>query len=220
MLTGVLAITSILLVLDGRKVAARQASETKRQLVLTEKAFLTSQRPWIATYSTIAVSPLSWEEKGARLDFVIEIKNVGKDPAFDVVLRVWPYIMQKNTSDFRIELKKYCDKVRAGLGDRNTEEGIVFPDQVVNCLISIVFERNEIMEFSKMANVDFFTANALVCLDYKSAITGKRHTTGLILAFSQAPEKQGGMPKAFFIDQTYSAGAISVAPWPFGSFAT
>jgi hypothetical protein len=199
--------------------AIRTASHDAQEAAdVARTTLVVSQRPWISVSTALPVSPFTWEEKGGRTAIQLTVKNVGKSPAFGVRTEIGRFIKNRESFDEIAELKKFCGKVRDGAAQQPGD--VMFPDEEVPQTHGLLFDRSAIEQNAKDMKIPFFSPIVLVCVDYASTITGKRHSTGLVYWLLLKPTDATLLPRMIPTDKgDIQTPTMYLARSPLGSYA-
>jgi len=212
--TGVLSISTIFLWLSTRDAALAGAKAAE----IAEDTLIASNRPWISILPPAPKSGLTWDQRGARVDIGFAIKNVGKSPAFDIVVECLPFSLGPANYDIGETVRNFCAEtrrrqlVRASTGQRGE---VLFPDQSLTKDHGLLFQSDAIVPAP--GATDFFAPVFVICVDYTSSVTNKRHTTGL--AYMLLRPALGNMTRLPRISHALAQNQFGIAASPFGSFA-
>ena len=170
----------------------------QRQIANQQEIFQAQQRPWISIVTTTVESPLTWEEKGARVLIGTTIKNVGKSAAFDIAIEAHQFVIGPNNYDRSIVLSNFCAELKQKQIARtaNGQKGeVLFPGETLPGRHGLLFARTDVERGPQSMGIPFFAAIVLICVDYRSFVTEKRHTTGLVYELLKRPIQPGEFPK-------------------------
>ena len=165
-------------IFEARKIAERQARETKQQIAIAEdaarsakKTFVDAQRPWLTIIPKVA-SPLEWSRSFGRITFDLCLKNVGKDPAFDVRVGYKSIAWRSEEGRLKDRLVEFC---LARMESLDAEEYgfVVFPDATPSFSEQVAFSC-----FGFEENMLGVRLVLFVCVDYRSNLTNAWHQTG------------------------------------------
>jgi flagellar basal body-associated protein FliL len=222
--TGVLAFVALIQIaflLNADKTTAKAANAAQDSANVARQTLVIANRPWITVSQPIAVSPLTWDEKGARLTINWKIKNVGKSPAFDVSGEAEGFITNSKRFGIGTELEKFCKHlrekqiIRAAAGQH---QEVLFPDEEISQGFGLLFPREQIEPTMKIGDKQMIAPVILVCIDYRSPVTDARHATGLaFLILKPGPDPNISM--ALIADETLAPAQFGLARSPFGSLA-
>jgi hypothetical protein len=95
---------------------------------------------------------------------------------------------------------------------------VLFPDETLPQSHIFSFARQEVEQGAKSMGT-FFSPVIVVCVDYRSSVTKKSHTTGLAYILLKRQRQPGGLPKMLTPDETLNPLTIGLARSPIGSFA-
>jgi hypothetical protein len=202
--TGCLAVIGII-----------QASAAKKSAEVGEHTFIAGQRPFVCVIAPKIDDGLVWEEYGARTTILFAIKNVGKSPAFDISAQANQFVLGREKPDVSAELIKFCAAVRRQRNLPLAKGDVLFPGEVLPQKHGLMFDRAEIDNNAK-CNGAFFWPIVLICVDYRSSITERRHTTGLVYDLFHI---ENGLTKMITVGEALPANVIGLARHPEGSFA-
>jgi hypothetical protein len=175
----VISVSQIFFLTRADKTARTAAEAAKKSAEVAERALIAGQRPFVSVTAPIIDGGLTWEEKGARTTILFSIKNVGKSPAFDISVQVDQFVMGRDKPDVNTELRKFCAAVRRQRLLPLAKGDVLFPNETLPQRHGLLFIRAEI-ETNAKCNGAFFAPIVLICVDYRSSVTERRHTTGLV----------------------------------------
>jgi len=150
--------------------AWKQSRDTKTSIDISEKAFLTAQRPWLAISASLQ-SGLTWDENGARISIRYVVKNIGKGPAFEV--RILPVHYLEGFAIAKQETSALAEALRTYPLDTMPGD-IIFPGEEVSKPYEL-WVQNPTIELATKKHAPFFRPFIVICADYTSRITMKRH---------------------------------------------
>ena len=178
----VLARSTVRLWKTTRDAAAEHANDMKASIAAVSEAnkiglsYLHAiQRPWITEESSPG-SDLKWDPAGAEITINTRIKNTGISPARDISIDVRIYAMtQERLPDDEMSklLRKTENAPRVGL--------MLFPgcDWVENTMVTLT--RSDIDQFLDQFKTgtrrQYVVVNVLVCILYRSVLTGQSYRT-------------------------------------------
>jgi hypothetical protein len=223
--TALLVLATIALFVSGERnveVARQSANAAKNSAEIAKETLISTNRPWISIVAPTIESQLTWEEKGARVTIGITVNNVGKNPAFDITVEVYPFVMGPENHDIGAAVRKFCGEVRQRQIERaaSGQSGdVLFPNESLPQHHGLLFARQEVEQGAKSMGINFFSPVVVICVDYNSSVTKKSHATGLAYVLLSPPPQPGELPKLLTPDQELHSTAIYLARTPFGSFA-
>jgi hypothetical protein len=152
----------------------------------------------------------------------LAIKNVGKNPAFDISTEADQFVMGPNNFDIGAAVTRHCAAVRQRQIARaaNGHHGeVLFPDETLPQKFGLLFSREQVDAAAKNMGRPFFSAVVVICVDYRSPITKQSHQTGLAYMLVKPPTEPGGLTRLPSPDETLNYNQFGLARSPFGSFA-
>lgn len=148
------------------------------------------------------------------------VKNVGKSPALDVSIQSKAITLMGQTVSLSAVIKDFCDEVRERQLKQTNRGEVLFPDDTIPQGHGLLSTKDDIAANEKSLTIGFFSLAMLVCIDYRSTITNKRHSTGLAFLVLQTPKEPGGFPSLLPTGKgTLPIDILGVARAPFGSYA-
>jgi flagellar basal body-associated protein FliL len=223
--TGVLAFVALIQIaflLNADKTTAKAANAAQDSAAIARQTLIASNRPWISISTPVPEGQLMWEEKGARITVNLTIKNIGKNPAFDIATEADQFVMGPDNFDIGAAVTKHCAEVRQRQIARaaNGHHGeVLFPDETLPQKFGLLFSREQIDAAAKNMGRPFFSAVVVICVDYRSPITKQSHQTGLAYMLVKPPTEPGGLTRLPTPDETLNYNQFGLARSPFGSFA-
>lgn len=213
--TLALVAATIGLYLTGEKSAeaAKEAANVARW------ALVTTQRPWVSISGVGPGGPIVFSQEGARTSVLAEIKNVGVTSALDVSAEADFFVHTAARYDDAAELKAFCDHLRRKQDERVQKGDVLFPQESLPFDFGALFHKANIDDAVAAMKIPFFSATALICVDYRDPITDQRHTTGIAYTFLMRAA-EGQLPKMLSPDKgDIPKDAFGLARLPFQSIA-
>jgi hypothetical protein len=205
----------------AERISATAAKAAQDSADVARQTLITSNRPWITISHLMAVSPLTWDEKGARLTVNWKIKNVGKSPAFDLSGEADGFIANSKRYATGTELENFCKHLREkqiARAEAGQHQEVLFPDEEISQGFGLLFPREQLEGTMKVGDKQFINPVILVCIDYRSPITNARHATGLAFMIVK-PGSEPNVVLAPVADETLNPNQFGLVRSPFGSFA-
>jgi hypothetical protein len=202
--------------------ARKSADAAKDSADIAQDTLVASNRPWISILQPTPDGGLTWEDKGARLTISLAIKNVGKNPAFDIAVEADQFVLGPDNFDIGAAVAKHCAEVRrrqiarAASGKHGE---VLFPDESLPIRLGLLFAQEQIDAAVKNMGQPFFSPVVVICADYRSPITKQSHATGLAYMVLKPGQGAGTLPKMPSPNETLNADQFGLARSPIGSIA-
>jgi hypothetical protein len=196
---------------EANEVAEKAAQIAESTARGAEKAFRTAQRPWI-TVTPEVKSPLEWGKSVGRIMFRLHLKNVGKDPAFDVRVGCDGFAWRGEEVSLKDRLVEFC---RSRMDGPDTSEAgyVIFPDATASHSEVAFFDGAGFEE-----NMLGIRPVLFICVDYRSQITNAWHQTGKAFWIRNATSLDEGVPW-ILIGQPLSGSLIELEEDSSSSYA-
>lgn len=185
----------------------------QEQLASTERSF----RPWISISPKIE-SALVWNELEASLTLAITIRNVGKEPAFDVRVRSKELAAGTGRRSVAEEMALLRKAIRRVPIPHEPKGIVLFPDETSAQKQVLHFLARDADLASRSTGADPVQFCVLICIDYRSAAPGRWHQTAAAFSIVKTPATEG-KPGRFSIGETVSADFMDLFPEVNASFA-
>lgn len=186
---------------------------SERQIAIAEK----SLRPWVSISPKIE-SALEWNELEASIALAITVKNVGRDPAFDVQVRAKELLIGANETLLGEEMARVRKAIRRVQTFHDPKAIVLFPDQAGTPKRLMRYARDDIGPARESANAASIRPIVLLCADYRSATTERWHQTAAAFYIVRRASPEG-TPGAFPVGETVPADFIELFSEPSASFA-
>lgn len=196
---------------DANKVAEKAAQIAESAARGAERTFRTAQRPWI-TVTPDAKSPLEWGKSIGRITFQLHLKNVGKDPAFDVRVGCEGFAWRGEEGSLKDRLVEFCLSRMDGL-DTSEAGYVIFPEAASSHSEVAFFDGTGSEE-----NMLGIRPVLFICVDYRSQITNAWHQTGKAFWIRNATSLDEGVPW-ILIGQPLSGSLIELEEDSSSSYA-
>jgi hypothetical protein len=163
---------------DAAVAAATAASEANK---LNRAAFAADQRPWLSVTVEPEDRPIRWKKDGLGVYLVFYLTNVGKAPATnaDIVTHILPKLINEDLAITQLLLSEEV-KMKTNLFGET-----VFPGVKLECRRGIPVPRHRITNAFTIKDkngqpLDLIMPCIVGCVDYESALDGRRYQTGFI----------------------------------------